>query len=210
MQAIEYFYSAHSAYAYFGSARFMEIASAAGRRIEHKPIDLYRVMEACGSTTFRERSLAHRNYFFNREMERWIQYRGLRHLGHRPTTHQHCPDLANCMLIATAQSGRAVDRLAHRMLEGHWAEDADLADAATLIGLAVEVEEDGEALLLAARGQAARDAYDANTEEAIARSVFGSPTYFVDDDMFYGQDRLELVERALDEPFATLWPVRTE
>ena len=48
--------------------------------------------------------------------------------------------------------------------------------------------------------------YAANTEEAIRRSVFGSPTYFVDGDMFFGQDRLELVERALVKPFAGTWP----
>jgi 2-hydroxychromene-2-carboxylate isomerase len=45
-----------------------------------------------------------------------------------------------------------------------------------------------------------------NTEEAINRSVFGSPTYFVDGDMFYGQDHLEIVERALQQPFAGRWP----
>jgi 2-hydroxychromene-2-carboxylate isomerase len=43
--------------------------------------------------------------------------------------------------------------------------------------------------------------YADNTKEAIEKSVFGSPTYFVDGDMFYGQDRLELVERALLKPF---------
>ena len=43
--------------------------------------------------------------------------------------------------------------------------------------------------------------YEANTDEAIERSVFGSPTYFVDGDMFYGQDHLELVERALERPY---------
>jgi 2-hydroxychromene-2-carboxylate isomerase len=48
--------------------------------------------------------------------------------------------------------------------------------------------------------------FHANTEEAVQRSVFGSPTYFVDGDMFYGQDRLELVERALRTPFAGKWP----
>lgn len=206
MQEIEYFYSAHSAYAYFGSARFMAIAAAAGRRIVHKPVDLDRVLNGCGSTAFRERPLAYRNYFFNREMERWVQFRGVRHLGHRPTTHHHSPDLANCMLIAAIQAGRDVDRLAHRMLEAHWAEDADLADTATLVRLAGDVAEDGDALLGAAHDKPAVDAYDANTREAIARSVFGSPTYFVDGDMFYGQDRLELVERALREPFASIWP----
>ena len=48
--------------------------------------------------------------------------------------------------------------------------------------------------------------YRTNTEEAIRRSVFGSPTYFVDGDMFYGQDRLEMVERALRLPYEGKWP----
>jgi 2-hydroxychromene-2-carboxylate isomerase len=48
--------------------------------------------------------------------------------------------------------------------------------------------------------------YRANTDEAIRRSVFGSPTYFVDGDMFYGQDRLDMVERALRKPYAGAWP----
>ena len=48
--------------------------------------------------------------------------------------------------------------------------------------------------------------YEANTEEAIRRSVFGSPTYFVDGDMFYGQDRLDQVARALRQPYGGDWP----
>jgi 2-hydroxychromene-2-carboxylate isomerase len=45
------------------------------------------------------------------------------------------------------------------------------------------------------------DTYNKNTEEAVAMSVFGSPTYVIDDDMFYGQDSLGLVEYALNQPF---------
>jgi len=51
----------------------------------------------------------------------------------------------------------------------------------------------------------ARSTYAANNAQAIERSVFGSPTYFLDGDMFYGQDRLELLERALIAPFRRAW-----
>jgi len=209
MPVIEYFYAAHSAYAYFGSARFMAIAAAAGRRIEHRPVDLDRVLEGAGSTAFKDRSLAAKEYFFNREMERWIEYRGVRSLGRRPTWHHHSPDLANRVLIAALRDGHDIGDLAHRMLEAHWADDADLADRPTLARLAGESGLDGTALLAAADTAPVREAYDANTREAVARGVFGSPTYFVDGDMFYGQDRLELVERALQQPFARTWPART-
>ena len=60
--------------------------------------------------------------------------------------------------------------------------------------------------MAAADGEAAIAQYQANTEEAVARSVFGSPTHFVDGDMFYGQDRLHMVERALSKPYAGTWP----
>ena len=110
------------------------------------------------------------------------------------------------MLIAGIEQGHTVDQLAHRMLEAHWRDDADLADRETLARLANDVGLDPAPLLDAALSPDVAAIYLANTEEAIRRSVFGSPTYFVDGDMFYGQDRLEFVERALTQRFAGVWP----
>lgn len=208
MAEVDYFYSAHSAYAYLGSARFMEIAKAAGRTIVHKPIDLNRAMASFGSSAFRERTVKQRDYFFRREMERWAEFRGVVMPG-RPSNHHHSPDLANRMLIAARQAGETIDALAHRMLEAHWAEGADLADADVLVGIAGDVEMDGHRWLEAAASAEAVAEYAANTDEAIARNVPGSPAYFVDGDMFYGQDRLELVARAMEKPFRDTWPAIT-
>lgn len=110
------------------------------------------------------------------------------------------------MLIAGLEQGLDIDQLAHAMLETHWRDDADLADAATLAALARRLGLDPEPLLRAATSPAVQATYEANTEEAIRRSVFGSPTYFVDGDMFYGQDHLAQVERALRQPYAGDWP----
>lgn len=197
MTTIEYFYAAHSAFAYLGSARLMAIAAAAGRRILHRPFDLRRVATA----PFGGRSPAHRDYFFRREIERWAEQRDAPVLGRTPTHHANAIHLPNAMLIATQDAGLDVDRLAHAMLEGHWRDDADLADAATLTAIARSVGIDPEPMLAAAATPQVRAIYEANTAEALRRSVFGSPTYFVDGDMFYGQDRLEMVERALRHPY---------
>ena len=206
MSTIEYFYAAYSSYAWLGSARLSEIAAASGRSLVHKPMDLKRVMAACGSTSFAERSLDYRNHFFNRELERWAEFRGLRNLGRRPTFHHHGYDLANRVLVAAVLEGATIDALAHCFLEGHWADDADLADEVTLRSLADSAGFDGQALLAAAAMPAVQAQYEANTREAIERKVFGSPTYFVDGDMFYGQDRLEMLERAIARPFPCAWP----
>ena len=66
---------------------------------------------------------------------------------------------------------------------------------------------DAARLLAAANSGEVQAIYRSNTAEAIERSVFGSPTYFVDGDMFYGQDHLELVARALVKPFSGTWPL---
>jgi 2-hydroxychromene-2-carboxylate isomerase len=205
MSELEYFYSAHSAYAYLGSAKFMEIAAAAGHSIVHKPIDLNRAMESYGSTAFRERSVKQRDHFFRREMERWAEFRNVVMPG-RPSNHHHSPDLSNRMLIAAIGEGRNVDRLAHRMLEAHWGESADLADPETLIQIARDINEDGRGWLNLADNEEVAARYAANTDEAISRGVPGSPTYFVNGDMFYGQDRLDLVERATKKSFRDTWP----
>ena len=209
MSEVGYFYSAHSAYAYLGSAAFMAIAEVAGRSIVHKPIGLNRAMEGYGSSIFRERSVKQRDHFFRREMERWSEFRNVAMPG-RPLNHHHSPDRSNKMLIAAMAAGQNVDRLAHRMLEAHWGEGADLADPASLLRIAGDVGLDGQAWLDLADTPEMKVVYASNTDEAITQGVPGSPTYFVDGDMFYGQDRLELVARAMQQPFRDTWPAITK
>ena len=202
MSEIEYFYSTHSIFAYLGSARFMEIARAAGRKIVHRPIDLNQTVPAVGSLPFRQRSPKHVAYFFRREIDRWAEERGASVMQGFPQYHHNDMAMCNGMIIAGVEQDVCMDQLAHAMLSAHWQDDADLADRSTLMQLAEGVDIDPEPLLNAALSEPTQAAYRANTEEATERSVFGSPTYFVDDDMFYGQARLEMVERALRKPYA--------
>jgi 2-hydroxychromene-2-carboxylate isomerase len=207
MPKLEYFYAAHSAYAYLGSQRLLDIAKAANVKIIHRPYDLRRAMVAIGSSLISDRSLEHRVYFFKREIQRWSEERNAPVISARPRHHDNDVSLPNCMLIACQMRNENVDDLAHAMLQAHWRDDADLADSETLANLARGLGLDPAALLADANSERVRGQYEANTVEAIERSVFGSPTYFVDGDMFYGQDRLELVERALSRPYAGSWPI---
>jgi len=201
MKTLLYFYCAHSAFAYLGSARLMEIAAAKGCRVIHKPFDLNRLLNAIGAPGFAERSPAHRAYFFGREIERWGHLRGLPIIDRVPTHHRKDYNLANRLLIAAQAAGHDVDALAHRFLEAHWRDDADLSDAESLRNMIAAVGLDAEALFAEAEKPETLALYEANTEEAIARGLFGSPAYVLDEDLFYGQDRLEMLERALDAPF---------
>jgi len=196
---IEYFYSAHSAYAYLGAWELQRVADAAGAHVQHRPFDFMPVMDAAGGKRFKDRTQAHVDYFFGREMVRWAEWRDLPMIRHRPTFHDNPLRLANGMIIAAGAQAPALSRA---ILQAHWRDDADIADRATLNGIAGHIGMDGAALLVAAQTDAVQAQHNANTQEAIARNVFGSPTYFVGGDMFYGQDRLDMVARALDKPFA--------
>lgn len=88
MPTIEYFYSAHSGYAYIGSQMFMDIAHAAGRRIDHRPMDLRAVVAATGPGPHNSRTPERRAYFSGREIQRWAEARGVEILA-RPTHHDN-------------------------------------------------------------------------------------------------------------------------
>ena len=205
MAEIEYFYSAHSAFAYIGDRRLHEIAREAGARIVHRPFDLRRLMSATGGAA-NSMTPERRAYFSRREIERWAAFRGLEIMRGIPESHPNDFTFANRVLIAAVEAGADVDSLAFAIMKAHWRDGADLADAA---GLARIGEGAGFAmtpLLEAADSDHVAAIHEANTEAAIARPMFGSPTYVVAGDMFYGQDHLELVARALSEPFPDTWP----
>jgi 2-hydroxychromene-2-carboxylate isomerase len=204
MTEITYIYSAHSAFAWLGSARLMEICARNGARLIHKPIELSPVVEAAGGLSFAGRTQAHVDYFFGRDIEHWAEFRGVEVIRHRPTHHDNPLALASGVIIAVQEtgSGAGVDALAHAILGAHWREDADIADAETLAPLIRACGLDADAILTAASTDAIQSNYRRNTTEAIAQNIFGSPTYIIGGDPFYGQDRLELVERALQRPFA--------
>ncbi len=198
-RVIEHFFSAHSAYAYLGAWELQRIADEAGWTIHHRPVDLNPVIAATSGKSFGGRSAAHQEYFFGRDMFRWAEWRELPMIRIRPTYHDNPLALPNGCIIA---AGKRAGAVARAIMLAHWRDDADIADAGTLRGLVEGEGLDADAILDAAAGETVQAEHQANTEEAIARNIFGSPTYFVRGDMFYGQDRLAMVERAIAKPFA--------
>ena len=197
-KTIEYFYSAHSAFAYLGAPALSQIAQRTGAKVIHRPFDFLPVVQAAGAQGFKERSAAHIAYFFGRELRRWAQWRDLEILDYRPTHHDNSLALASRMILAAPDK----DSLSFAILQAHWCYDTDIADPDALRVIAQDCGVDADKLLRNAQSAEIQAQFATNTREAIARGVFGSPTYFVEGDMFYGQDRLDMVERALTQPFA--------
>jgi 2-hydroxychromene-2-carboxylate isomerase len=206
VRTIDFYYSAHSAFAYIGFKRMMDIMSAHNVQLFHRPIKLATVVYASGAQQFSERSHIHKNYYFGREIERWAEFRSMDIISHTPTYHHENLDLVSGMLVAGVENGaeQGVDmgKLAFAILESHWRYDADLTNVDTLTKSVLEAGIDPKPLLDIALSPEIIKIYEKNTKDAIALGALGSPTFVLDGDMFYGQDRLELLERALVKPFA--------
>jgi 2-hydroxychromene-2-carboxylate isomerase len=101
------------------------------------------------------------------------------------------------MILAAKESGEAnAFQLAGAILQGCWAEERNMADESELLRAANNIGLAGSALLAKAAQPDMQALYDRLTEEAIARDVFGAPTYVYNGELFWGQDRLDFLERA--------------
>ena len=199
--SIQYYYSSYSAYAYIGHQYFAQIVESAGRKIDHKPFDLMKCLNGIGSQPLPQRTEASLQYHFQRQRDRWSEFRNVEMPKQTPSTHSKAADLADRVLVACMLSELNIDNLSFSFMQNHWVKNTDLTNEDQIREVLISKKFDADGLLRMADTAKIHDAYNENTEQAIAISVFGSPTYFVDGDMFYGQDNLNLVERALNLPF---------
>jgi 2-hydroxychromene-2-carboxylate isomerase len=192
---IEYYFTPVSPWAYLGHARFLALAAAAGAAIEYKPTDYGKVFPISGGLPLAKRAPQRQAYRLF-EMKRWSAFLDLP-LNQHPKFFPVSADLAARAIVAADRDGLDTGRFLAAIMRAVWVEDRDVADPVTLIALADAIGIDGRHLLVAADSDAVRTTYEAHTEDAIAAQVFGAPTYIYRGEPFWGQDRLDFLERAL-------------
>ncbi|MDP2240594.1 MAG: 2-hydroxychromene-2-carboxylate isomerase [Burkholderiales bacterium] len=195
---IDYYFSPSSPWTYLGHARFTALAARHGARINVKPADFAgAVFPATGGLPLAQRPKPRQDYRLA-ELRRWSSYLGLP-LNLHPRYFPVAADAAARMIIAADLkhgTAAALD-LAGRVMATVWVKEGDIADANSLAALAAQARLGGTALLQRAEHEDVRNRYARNTEEAVARGVFGAPFYIYRDEPFWGQDRLDFLDRAL-------------
>lgn len=192
---IDYYFSLQSPWAYIGNAPFHKVASSHKLEVNYKPVLLGDLFSETGGQPLAKRHPARQRYRVV-ELQRWRDKRGLKfHL--KP---QHWPfngRLADGLVIAAAKTGHDVAPLLERMYAAVWENQLDLADASTLTKLADEAGLSGDHLVKQAGSDEVGAIYEKNRQDAIGAGVFGSPAYVLDGEVFWGQDRIELLADAL-------------
>lgn len=193
--AVDYYFSVASPWAYLGSARFIEIVRRYGTAVTVLPVELSRIFAASGGTVFTGRA-PQRQQYRQSELARWSR-RLCIPLTLEPRFYPVDRRPASYLLIAAREAGLPVLDLSHRVLRAIWHEEKDIADWDTLHRLVLDAGLDGKALVDAAQSPAVGLQYERDTDCAIAAQVFGAPAYVVDGELFWGQDRLDFVRRRL-------------
>jgi len=193
---IDYYMTPISPYVYLGHERFVAIARRHGATIAVKPINLGLVFPVSGGVPLSKRAPQRQAYRLV-ELTRWSRYLQVPlnlHPAHFPVS----ADLASRFVLAALEEGvdAALD-LVGALGRALWAEDRDIADPATLAAVAAATGRDAAALAARAEAPDIAVRYKVLTQEAIDRGVFGAPTYVCDGELFWGQDRLDFLDRAL-------------
>jgi len=192
---VDYYFTPISPYTYLGHDRLLEIAAKHGATIAVKPVDYGRIFPLSGGLPLKQRAPQRQAYRLV-ELERWSKHLG-RALHVQPRYFPVSPDAAAKWIIAAQLGGADALRLAGALLRAVWSEERDISDATTLASIAAKQRLDPALLAAGAAAPDTASRYLAMTEEAIDRQIFGAPTYVYRDELFWGQDRLDFLDREL-------------
>lgn len=193
-KSVEFYFDFGSPTSYLAYTQLPGICAAAGAELVYRPVLLGGVFQATGNVS--PIAVPAKGRYTLIDMQRFA-----RRYGVPLKMNPHFP--INTLLLMRAATGvqlrqpERFEALLACVFKGMWVDALNLGDAAVLGPLLAEAGFDPQALLALAAEQEVKDALKANTEAAIKRGMFGAPTLFVGDQMFFGQDRLDFVREAL-------------
>jgi 2-hydroxychromene-2-carboxylate isomerase len=194
-RVIDYYFSLVSPWAYIGHSSFMDIARRHGVEVNYKPVFLGRVFSETGGLPLAQRHPVRQRYRML-ELQRWREKRGLS-FNLQPKYWPFDVNLADRFVISVAVTGKDPDAFLRRAFAAVWEEERDLGNPIVLTELAEQAGLDSTSLMNVAVGSTTEAIYALNLENAVEGGVFGSPAYVLDGEVFWGQDRLELLDDAL-------------
>ena len=195
---IEYFYSASSPFAYLGSVRFQFIAKKYNATIVEKPCDLGGwIFPKTGGLPLPQRSSQRQKYRLD-ELKRWSEFLNIKiNLKPKffPPKDVHLP--SKYIIAANLLGAQIV--FGHKILEQLWSEEKDISDEKNIEHVSNLFKLNFKVLSDLAKSDKVSKIYQDNTEEAVTKNVFGAPSYIYNNELFWGQDRLDFLERALSK-----------
>lgn len=193
---VEYYFAPQSPWTYLGHERIAAMVKKAGATLSVMPVDLGRVFPVSGGLPLPKRAPQRQAYRLA-ELARFSQHLQLP-MNIQPKYFPVGGDDAARLIIAVDlhDGSEQAMRVAAAIQKACWAEERNIASQVTFAEILMSLGLPAERIELA-QSQAVQMRYDTDTQRAIDIGVFGAPTYVVNGEMFWGQDRLDFVERKL-------------
>lgn len=202
---IQYIFTSMSPWAYIGHAVFMEIVERYEASIRYMPVKLPVVFEQTGGVPLPKRPLSRQSYRLV-ELQRWRDVRNVA-LDLHPTFWPFDPSLLDRTIIAIVELGYDPGTFTLNTMQAAWSENRNLAERDEIFDILNACGLPASECLEKADQNEIMVIYNQNTQEAIDLGGFGSPTYVLNGEVFWGQDRLELLDvtlKAEREPYLVL------
>lgn len=195
-RTVDYYFVPQSPWTYLGHERFAALLRDTGTAVRVRPMDLGKIFPLSGGLPLQKRAPQRQAYRLL-ELRRFSEALGIP-IHPEPRFFPVAGDPAARLITAVVQhdGDEAAMRLTGAVLAAVWAQERDIADDGTLAALLAETGLDATRLAQS-RQPEVQTRYDENTQAAIDLQVFGAPTYIIDGEPFWGQDRLDFVARRL-------------
>ena len=197
MLTIEYYLSVVSPWSYLGHRRLCDIARANSAEILYLPIDSSILFAKTGGLALKDRSPQRKRYRMQ-ELRRWRSRLELE-LNLEPQYFPTDSNLASRVIIGAIEAGHDVAELVYELMRTVWVREEDVSETSVVIGAIERSGGSVDDLLAAANHSNVQDIINENSEQAVSKGVFGVPSYVVGEEVFWGQDRLEFLDRFLNE-----------
>ncbi len=197
MPKLEFFFDCSSPWTYLAFTRIGDVVARTRAEIVWRPILVGGVFNAVNKDVYERRANPdlRKARYYEKDLQDWARLAGIR-IGQPPVFPVRAVAAMRAVVAAAEQD--ALVPFARGVFEAYWGELQDISQEGVLLEVAARAGLDGVALLARSEAAEIKDRLRANTDELIARGGFGSPTMFVDgDDIYFGNDRLPLVEAAL-------------
>lgn len=194
-QSIDYYFSLPSPWAYIGHKPFMDLVKTYDLKVNYKPVFLGELFAETGGLPLGKRHPVRQRYRML-ELQRWREKRGL-DFKLQPKNWPFDGRLADGMVLAALEAGLDPDAFLRLSYAAVWEKEENLGDAAVLARLADEAGLPGKQLVERSSSAEISAKYEKNQQDAQASDVFGSPAYVLNGEVFWGQDRIELLGDAL-------------
>ena len=192
---LDFYFSFISLYTYIGYEAFEALVQKYDLEVTYKPIDLHAVFSVSGGLPVSKRPPQRQAYRFV-EMQRWAITRNIP-LVLKPKHHPSDPVIGHRMLIAAMAQNLDVRAFIRNALKILWVDDLDIKDSQVMVEVANKSGLNGDLLLKDSASDEVDTEVNRLTAEAVERQVFGTPFFFYRDEPFWGQDRLDLLEDAI-------------